>query len=92
MKISKEPFLLAAGSKFNISTNSSIVYNRRFRSIFGVSAQATAIVWNSLDQNSAQYLHLLWALHFLKNYTLQYNGAFIGDVMRRHTGCGFGIL
>ncbi len=50
---------------------SKVVVNRRFRGLFGVSAEVCAQVW-SLTQHeqwpSSQPRHLLWALLFLKSH------------------------
>ena len=50
---------------------SEIVANRRFRGLFGVSAEICGQIW-SLTQHQhlpgSQPRHLLWALLFLKSY------------------------
>ena len=77
MKVSKLTFLSIARSKFDIGNNSSKMYIRRYRSILGISPEDTLIVWNKIDPSSSELVHLLWALNFLTQYTVECNGAFI---------------
>lgn len=71
-------FVLLAGSHFSISCTNEVWCDRRYRSVFGITSAATSIVWNLIRGDvSGNPIHLLWALHFLKNYCKEHNGAMI---------------
>lgn len=60
-------------------TSENIVSQRRFRSLFGISASACALLWSKLLSSAtvseAQPKHLLWALYFLRNYNTEHQNA-----------------
>ena len=61
------------------------VFSRTFRSHFGVPYAIVNLLWHILEVTGLQYdiqfqaKHLLWALHFLKIYPLQDEGATFCD-------------
>lgn len=55
--------------------NSKIVGIRRFKSFFGITPEVCSVTWNLLDENMGngyQPKHLLWCLHFLKQYQVDH--------------------
>ena len=73
------------GKKF---TKRHDYFIRRFRGWYGVDPAVVAILWNMLETNgicrrikSNNIIHLMWALHFLKDYGTehQYSALFNVD-------------
>lgn len=73
-------FYELAKKGFDFTNGSINLRERRFRSLFGVSAEVTAILWNILHPTLDQYarpVQLLWTLYFLKQYSPEHNNAYL---------------
>ena len=80
MVLAKAAHFIAAASPImnNIPRADPEAYNERdFRSIFGTTPQVCSILWNMLDpaepdsplvMGRPKYEHLLWLLHYVKEY------------------------
>ena len=63
--------------------SSSIVADRRFRGMFGVSPETCASLWNMIGENAPSRsfpTHLLWALLFLKCYATEHVNSVVAGV------------
>jgi len=75
--ISEFVFPSEARKTFHIppSKESNLV-DEKYRAFIGISAKVTAVVWHLLSieggLGSALPFHLLWSLHFLKNYSTEF--------------------
>lgn len=61
------------GHKLSLSYSLGL---RRFKAFYGVSPHICNIIWNKLVNvrpNTSQPKHLLWCLHFLKQYDSENN-------------------
>lgn len=72
-------FIAAAGGIFNLG-EALCTQRRRFRAVFGAPASVVAIIWDRIRADlprNGSTMHLLWALHFLKNYSTEHNNCVI---------------
>lgn len=74
MLLSSASVLSLVGHHFSVFKTAPLSADRRFRSMFGTTMSVTATVYNLIKEHlptGARPIHLLWALHFLKNYSTE---------------------
>lgn len=79
-KMEAKDFYEVATNGFDFTNSSNTLRDRRYRSIFGVSAHVTSIIWNIMIPTInlfARPIHLLWTLYFLKQYSTEHNNAYV---------------
>lgn len=67
-------------SKLFDTNGSEVTCNRKFRAVFGITPDIASYFWNLIKAKVPKYgteKHLLWALHFLKNYSTEHNNSII---------------
>lgn len=95
MRYCANDFIHVVETKFANLRKEHSKFSRVYRSVFGVTPTVTAVVWNKISNQlnrTARPEHLLWTLHFLKNYSTEHVNSVLWKCDEKQCVNGYGIL